>query len=509
MNLEQWLEHLKPGEIPVFSHTHARLRELSPRRDEITAKDVASVVLSDPLATLQIIHSLNKRVLQRYGTEVLTVEHALMMLGLGVYLDSARRFSVLEETAIGKDSYRLNACYALTRKAQHAAWQARDFAILHTDVRAEEVEVAALLNYAPEMLLWLRSPDTARTLRRQRRRMSNQAAEQKALGVPGKALRLQLLESWSVPPTTLDLLDDKNAQKARQIILASCLNIADRSERGWWDDNLLIDYIALAGVENTPMETIMANVHSNAARVARHGNWVPYATAACWGPMIPGPWPRDEDDEDDKAPAAAQAARPPAQPVTPAAAPRPPHVAPEEDLDAHTVCPMPDKHVLRETLQGIEGHMDGSLTLNQMSAIILKGLHTGLGLTRILFAMTTPDGNRVKSRFTLGIPVGDPLRQFEFALNGSDLFCQLMRKMQGVWLNSENREKLWPMVSPALQKIIGKDDFYAMSLHANNRVVGLIYADRGHGECGLDNHTYTDFKMLCLQAARGLGKLKE
>ena len=506
MTLEQWLEHLKPGEIPIFGHTHARLRELSPRRDEITAKDVASVVLSDPLATLQIIHSLNKRVLQRYGTEVLTVEHALMMLGLGVYLDSARRFTTLEDSPVGKDRYRLNACYTVARKAQHAAWQARDFAILHTDVRAEEVEVAALLNYAPEMLLWLRSPDTARTLRRLRRRLPIQAAEQKSLGVPGKALRLQLLESWSVPPTTLDLLDDKNAQKARQIILASCLNIAERSERGWWDDNLLIDYIALAGVENTPMETIIANVHSNAARVARHGNWVPVATAACWGPMLPGPWPRDEDDEEDEAPVSKPASL--GKPA-PSPAVAPPRQAPQEEIATHTVCPMPDKHVLREALQGIEGHMDGSLTLNQMSAIILKGLHTGLGLTRILFAMTTPDGNRAKSRFTLGIPVGDPLRQFEFALNGNDLFCQLMRKMQGVWVNDENREKLWPMVSPALQKIVGKGDFYAMSLHANNRVVGLIYADRGHGECGLDNNTYTDFKMLCLQAARGLGKIRE
>ena len=169
---------------------------------------------------------------------------------------------------------------------------------------------------------------------------------------------------------------------------------------------------------------------------------------------------------------------------------------------------MPDKQILREALQGIEGHLDGSLTLNQMSAIILKGLHTGLGLSRILFAMVTPDGHKVKSRFTLGIKSDDPLRHFEFSLAGKDLFCQLMGKMQGVWVNEGNREKLWPMVSPGLQKLIGAGDFYAMSLHVNNKPIGMIYADRGHGQCGLDPLTYTDFKMLCLQAARGLGKLK-
>jgi hypothetical protein len=88
------------------------------------------------------------------------------------------------------------------------------------------------------------------------------------------------------------------------------------------------------------------------------------------------------------------------------------------------------------------------------------------------------------------------------------LFCQLVGKMQGLWINETNREKLWPMVNPALRKMIGTGDFYAMSLHANGKLVGLIYADRGHGECGLDSHTYTDFKLLCLQAAKGLGKVK-
>ena len=525
MTLDQWREKLQPGDVPIFRHTHQRLRELLPRRDEVSAREVANVVLADPLATLHILHALNKRVMERYGTEVLTVEHALMMQGIGVYLDAARRLTVLEDTPAGKDAKSLAALQALARKAQHAAWQAHDFAVLHTDVRAEEVEVAALLAFMPECLLWLRAPGVATQLRRLRRRGLGQNAEQQALGLPLKVLRLQVLEDWSIPPTTLDLLDDKNAERARQVILSACIHIAERSERGWWDENLLIDYVALAGVENTPMDVVIANVHSNAARAARHGDWLPQPAAATWGPMIPGPWPPEEDDEEPAtaaqpaqatAPAAAAPPRPaldqalsaaPAPTPTSAKAPVPaPMAAPEEE--AHTLCPMPDKQVLREALQGIEGHLDGSLSLNQMSAIILKGLHSGLGLSRILFAMLTPDGKRVKSRFTLGIPAGDSLRHFEFALGGKDLFCQLMGKMQGVWLNEGNRKKLWPMVNPDLREIIGTGDFYAMSLLVDNKVVGLIYADRGQGECGLDPLSYTDFKMLCLQAARGLGKVK-
>jgi hypothetical protein len=169
---------------------------------------------------------------------------------------------------------------------------------------------------------------------------------------------------------------------------------------------------------------------------------------------------------------------------------------------------LPVRSVLDETLANLKQHQDGSLTLSQMLAIILKGLHTGLGLSRVLFALMTPDGKRVKSRFTLGIHSDDPLRHFEFALANKDLFGILMTKMQSVWINEENRGKLWPRINPDLRTCIGRGDFYTMSLFSKDKPIGLIYADRGHGECALDTQTYDDFKKLCLEAAKGLGQVK-
>jgi hypothetical protein len=84
-----------------------------------------------------------------------------------------------------------------------------------------------------------------------------------------------------------------------------------------------------------------------------------------------------------------------------------------------------------------------------------------------------------------------------------------MAKPQGVWLKPENRDRMWPMVDARLREMIGVADFFAMSLCRGNQPIGLIYADRGHGGGELDAQTYTDFKMFCLQAARGLIKLKE
>ncbi len=506
MTLSDWLDRLKPGPLPVFAHTRQILSEQRRRAEEITAREVAQTVLADPLATLNLIHSANLRG-SRLGGEVSTAESALMMRGLGRYLDEARNLPVLEEGAPGRDGILMAALHALLRRVHHAAWQARDFAVLHSDVRAEEVQVAALLHAVPEFLLLLRAPVEALRLIRLKRRMPHAEAEQQILGgIHLDALRPPLLESWKAAELSRDLLDPNLIEKPRQAILNACLDIAERAQRGWWDEPLLVDYIALAGIENLPVESVIATVHANAMRAERAANWIASPGAGVWVPMLPGPWPFEPDDEEETAPTiqAKHAVEPPPAPARPAA----PIPAPVEE-EQHQVCPMPDKRVLRDALENIEGHLDGTLSLNQMSAVILKGLHTGLGLSRILFAMVTPDGLHVKSRFTLGMRPEDPMRHFAFDLDSRDLFGQLMGKMQGVWMRDDNRAKLWTMIHPTLREMIGDVDFYAMSLHANGKPVGLIYADRGQGDCGLDTHSYTDFKMLCLQAARGLGKLKQ
>lgn len=507
MTLETWLERLKPGQTPIFRHTKVELQALKDRIDQIGAREVSNIVLADPLASLRLIYQANNRVSRHFGNEVATVEHAIMMQGLGVYIEQVSAFPVLEETPLGREPETLASLYRLLRLAQHAAWQARDFAVLHSDIRAEEVEVAALLYYAPEFLFWLDAPDTARELARLRRIKEPVEAEIEALGFALEPLRLTLLQAWKIPEVIRDQLDARYAQRSRNIILRACLDIAHRSRHGWWDEHLMADYQALADIENTPLEVIVGTVHRNAVRAARHGAWIPASPAAAWLPMLPGPWPHEQP-----AAAAAVAAPAPAQTATstaakPTSAPATPGELTAGQAEA-AACMQPDQTALQACLQGIEAHLDGSLNLNQMLALVLKGLHHGLGLSRVVFAMVTPDGQRVKSRFTLGVGAQEPLRHFEFPLHSKDLFGHLMTKMQGVWLNADNQARLWPMVRPELKVMLGEGEFLAMSLFVGDQPFGLIYADRGRSGCRLDGTTYNDFKRLCLQAVRGLAKIK-
>lgn len=504
---EALLARLKPGETPIFRNTKLAILGLRKRGDTLSAKELARIVLADPLATLRVIFQANNRSSRSLGGDIATVEHAIMMQGVSPFLNAAGSLPVLEDN-LGANAKSVEASlYRLLRIAQHAAWQARDFTVLTADTRAEEVEVAALLYYVPDLLFWLQARDVARQLARMRRGMAYHEAEQAVLGMPLARLRLDLMTAWKVPDVSRDLLDPELVERPRQSILDSCLGIAHRSRHGWWQEALAEHYLGLARVVGVPLEQVTSTVHINAIKVARYGRWIPSTPAAAWLPMEPGPWPPEPEADDDEPAPQATTVKVAKQPA--ATASTPPVAAPQP-AEAKAACALPDQAVLQETLRTIEIHLDGSFTLNQMSAQILRGLHTGLGLSRLLFAMTTPDGKRIKTRFSLGIPAGDPLRHFEFELGGKDLFAQLMVKAQGVWMKQDNRAKLWPLVGPRLQGMIGEADFFAMSLFNAGKPIGMIYADRGHGQgnCSLDAHTYTDFKMFCLQAARGLSKLK-
>lgn len=483
MTLEDWLAHLKPAETPVFRHTRDTLLQLAPRRDNLSAREVAIPILSDPLATLRLIYAANNRASRHFNAEVTTVEHAVLMQGTGSFLDRFADAPVLEDTPQGRDAEILGSLYRLARLAQHAAWQARDFATLNSDLRGEELQVAAVLYYAPEFLFWLDAPDIADRLARLRRELPSAEAEAQSLGFALEPLRQMLLHAWKIPDGLCDLLDERHAALPRQAILHATLNIANLSRFGWWDECLQDNFRMLAHTVRLPEDEVIGIVHGNAVRAARSGHWNPAPPAAAVLPMLPGDWPHEPEA-------------------------RPAEGAPRTEAGAEPAAVLTHREILAEALANIEGHLDGSLTLNQMMAIVLKGLHSGLGLSRVLFALITPDSQRVKCRFTLGIRADDPLRHFELELQSPDLFGQLMQRMQAVWMNADNRGRLWPRVAPGLRARIGLGDFYAMSLFGNGRPLGLIYADRGHGRASLDAATYNDFKAFCLEAAKGMGRVR-
>jgi hypothetical protein len=265
------------------------------------------------------------------------------------------------------------------------------------------------------------------------------------------------------------------------------VSIAHIAERGWYGAQMEATLEAMADNLNLPLETTTWLVHQTAVAAARHWQWYGVPPAAAWLPMLPGAW------EEETLPHAV---------ATLDSAPTEQNEAGEE-----LVCLMPNPVRLQQVMDEIGAHLDGSLDLHDMMTLVLQGMHEGLGLNRIVFSLISRDRTFLKTKYVHGAPPGSPLRQFEVDLRSSNLFVRLLEKMQGVWFSPANAKTLAPMIPPEVLKTIGAGEFFAMSIFVHGKPVGLFYADRKHGECGLDEHSYIEFKKLCVRAADGLAHL--
>jgi hypothetical protein len=73
-----------------------------------------------------------------------------------------------------------------------------------------------------------------------------------------------------------------------------------------------------------------------------------------------------------------------------------------------------------------------------------------------------------------------------------------------VYINDENRTQYWSMVPTDVQKLIGTNSFMAMSIFANGKLDGVIYADRHTSACQIDKSSYQYFKKLCGTLAQAM-----
>lgn len=484
-NLEQWVQKLWPRELPVLARTVDELAKLAPSADNLSAQKIAAVILHDPMMTLNILQLANSRHSSRFGAEITTVEHAVMMLGVTPFFNHFSKLERLESQYDPQDKNLQGALRVISR-SYHAACHAWDWAVLRKDIKAEEVYVAALLADMGELLLWLGSPESMLEINKRisQGELAEEDAQQEVLGGTLHELTLALAPSWRVPELLAGLINRNNSANPRTLTANLAVMLAHHSAAGWYSPLLLADYEAMAALMHMKLDEVASEIHQTSVRAARRWEWFHVRPAAAWLPMLEGEWPTDKVRASAASPARGGA----------------------EEIVAEA-CLMPRQDKFEQTMQEVTAHLDGTLNMHDMLSLVLQGMHQGVGLNRVLFALLSADHSRLKAKYVIGAEHDSPLRVFELDMNGKHLFARLMEKVQGVWYRDSNRATLDPLIPDDLRRQIGGGEFYAMSVFVHSKPVGLIYADRKHGSCSLDEHSYDEFKQLCLRAAEGLAHL--
>ena len=481
-SIDDWVKEFQEKDIPVLSKTADDLAILSMQSDKLTPPEIARVIYRDPLMTLKVLRFVNRMHRGRLAGEITTVEHAIMMLGINPFFNQFKQFSSIEDQ-LGQNKNAFTHLMQVISRAHHAAYQAWDWAILRNDVKAEEIYTGALLQSLGEQVFWCFAPETAMAMvhSMQEKKWHFVEAQKEVLGFELSDFQMALGNAWNLPELYVDFMDPRNAERPRVIEIRLADAIARRADRGWHQESLHSDMKEIAALLRMSEDAIVSRIHHNAVVAAEQWPLYGVTPAAAWLPMLPGEWP--DESLPDKTPPAANAST------------------------GGLICPVPQQEVMTSVMNEIKAHLDSTFNLQQLMALVLKGMHDGIGLDRVVFALLTPDHSMVKAKFVLGAEADSPLRQFEFSLGSPHLFTRMMGKMQGIWLNASNQEKFDPLLSPEIKRMIGEGEFFAMSVHVHEKPVGFFYADRKRGPCALDEHSYDEFKALCLRAAQGLAHL--
>ncbi|MDO9063881.1 MAG: hypothetical protein Q7U25_01575, partial [Sulfuricella sp.] len=155
-----------------------------------------------------------------------------------------------------------------------------------------------------------------------------------------------------------------------------------------------------------------------------HWDWYGVPPAAALLPMLPGDWPAEPGEAEE--------------------------TRQSEEKPGVRLTPHPD--VLNQVMDEIAAHLDGTLDLHDMMALVLKGMHEGIGLNRVVFALMTSDRSTLQAKYVVGAEPGSPLRQFQIDMTTRHLFSRLMEKVQGIWLSESNRNTLEPKIPNGIRQ---------------------------------------------------------
>jgi hypothetical protein len=144
----------------------------------------------------------------------------------------------------------------------------------------------------------------------------------------------------------------------------------------------------------------------------------------------------------------------------------------------------------------------------EVLSIIFHGIHSGIGLNRVLFMEINAECSQATAKFVMGTEEASLLRRIEIDLVNPHVFSRLMGKMESIWYSAETKNELQSLLLEEMIKTIwkgvGNCEFFAMPILVDGEPIGLVYADGGLNHRALNLEAYNDFQRLCLVMTKSL-----
>jgi HD-like signal output (HDOD) protein len=279
--IPQWVQLMSNWELPVLARSVSELERMRADGEKISPQNVTDAILHDPFMTAKVLRYLQQHRGRRRTTDITTIAHALMMLGLEPFYKHFGVQSVIEEQLAGDESA-LEGMLTVMHRARHAALYARDWARLRKDIDPEEVMVAALLHDLAEMLLWGFAPSLAGSIAAMQKRdraLRSETAQQSVLGFHLIDLQLAMVKAWQLPDLLHVLMDAHHGRSPRVLNVEYAVAVARHSAQGWDNAALPHDYALIGGWLGLAPEDVEQRAKEVASKAVSEGAWYGIAPA--------------------------------------------------------------------------------------------------------------------------------------------------------------------------------------------------------------------------------------
>jgi hypothetical protein len=203
-------------ELPVKPASKRALTELVEQRGDLLApRDLAALMLDDPLFALRLLNDANRHLARRMARDITTPLGVVLALGTARFSEQ-----LAQAPEVTADNRGFVACELEATRAARLAMVLGGF---HHDTDPSELALAALLANAGETELWAFAPElptaALERLHSGAARRSEEAQVQ-SCGFAFRELTLLMCQHWQLPPLILQLIRGDESARARLARLA-------------------------------------------------------------------------------------------------------------------------------------------------------------------------------------------------------------------------------------------------------------------------------------------------
>jgi HD-like signal output (HDOD) protein len=462
-SLQDWIGLVRDRDMPVFGRTVQEVRTVT--EDELASSGrLSHVILQDAALTAKVLKLANSVLFNPGRQHVSTVSRAIVVLGfdlvgqivLSIQLVDALLASGVRDRVIGE----MARCF-------HAAVQARTAAVAKGSRVPEEVFIATLLGQVGEMAFWCFGGKQAAALDEAMREQPDEKPEDLQMDILGFRLRhltAALAKEWQLGPLVIAAAEGHPHPSTDEQAINHGYRLAKAVENGWASPEAHEAVAQYAEFTGRSIQETTDELVSNASEAAR--------VAAHFG-----------------APAAARLIPMPAE-------------SSKVDIDAAVAevdDPAPDPMLQLKILRDLSMLLSAKPSLNEVLQLVLEGIYRGLGMSRAVFALQSPDRTRVAGKVGLGRDADKLSAKFSFALDGrpGEIINVLFSRATPFWLRGSPPQGVR---TDRLNAVTGHDEGMLAPIVAGGRVIGLFYADRVAANPP-DEETWQGFLHFAQQAS--------